>query len=197
MIAYAAARLNARIGDLQRGADAACFPRGKRVDGDDRVGLRVFDYALHHFRRFQPRNAQHARRDGAYAPQPSLERDGRVFTHMARNEHAVDRARAERIGRDAPVSQPDDEHRAELREHSGQRVRQPVLRYLQKLRFRPGEAVAFQRNIAPAWFAQRGRAAIVYDFHYRFGELSQLQLFHPHAGHVRAARERVRFYGQI
>ena len=164
MVAYAAAGLNARIGNLQRGADAARLPRGQRVDGDNRLGLCVLDDALHHLGRLQSRYAQHAGRDRADAAQPAFDALRRGFTHMARDEDVVHHARPERIRRDAPVAQADDEHRAQLRQHGGERVGEPVDRHLRKLGFGQGELRAFQRDIAAAGLAERRRAALVDDF---------------------------------
>ena len=73
VVSHAAARLDARIGDLHGGADALALKGGQRVDGDDSRGTHMAHQPAAQFRRLDARQSQHAGRDGAHPPQPAAQ----------------------------------------------------------------------------------------------------------------------------
>ena len=149
------------------------------------------DHAAQNLRRLHARHAEHPRRGGADAVH--LRATRQAVADVPRHQHALRRARAEGIRRDAAVAQPDDQRRFHaLGQHAAKGLRQ--LRRQRAPRFQRNRQrlLAGQRDIGAHRPAQPPRARLVLHLHDRARQAALAQLaarrlhgqirpFRPHA----------------
>ena len=106
--ADAAAGRDAGVRELDSAAEAAELRTGKRVHGDDGVRVQVGRERADHIGGFHTRRAEHAGRERGHGAELS-EMLRQLLAQVARDHDAVDRVRADGVGRDGPVAEADDD----------------------------------------------------------------------------------------
>ena len=199
VIADAAARHDAGIGELDGGAETRERARGQRVDDDERVGLHGPHRAAHDFERLDTRAAQHAGCEHADGGERG--EDG-VLAQVPRDEHVPGRKGTDGVGRHGRVAEPRDqyavdaaaEQQPELRAHGARRAFERVVCVFEKR----GKV---ERHVPSAGLAERagGLLALHGDACDAAAAAKDGAAVHPREPpcFLSASPEFVRFHGEV
>ena len=97
--------------------------------------------------------AEHAGRERGHGPElPEMLRQ--LLAQMPRDHDAVDRVRADGVGRDRPVAKADDEHRRvrHQRQHAAQQLGERLRRVFKCVVLAPQQRVERKGVVVTDWF---------------------------------------------